>query len=228
LAPRLTWGVKSRSTLPPNLLFLFRLLFSGWAIFYDGFDYGVYGVGHAFVGQVEIIGEDGKRYAVTVFRGGVSGKRFHASQGTSLGINVALLGGVLESIGKRAVYAADRQRIAKTCAPRLGISVTKKLDDGMRSCQVLAGESGAVVESVLIRRDASLIQKTTQNLEAAFDRAGGALLPSQQAEKDFGMQILADFIDYPHVLDERLRLVAGQDQWLILQAAGRFVAATRD
>src|SRR5438552_6013372 len=141
---------------------------------------------------------------------------------------MALLCDIFESIGERSIHTGHRQGIAETCTPRLGVGVAEKLDYRMRSYQVLTGEAGTVVEGVMIRGDASLIQKTTQNLEAAFDCAGSALFASQEAEKDFGMQILADFIDYSHVLDERLRLVTGQDQRLILQASGRLVTTTRD
>jgi len=44
--------------------------------------------------------------------------------------------------------------------PRAGVSVAEKLDDGVRSHQVLARESGTVVEGVVIRRDAGLIHKS--------------------------------------------------------------------
>src|SRR6476659_282955 len=97
----------------------------------------------------------------------------------------------------------------------------------MRSDQILTREPRTVVKGVVIRRDPSLIEKTTKNLKAAFHRAGGAFFASEETKKNFSMQILADFVNHPHILNERLGLVAGQDQRLILQTAGSFVPTTR-
>src|SRR5258708_15668182 len=85
----------------------------------------------------------------------------------------------------------------------------------MGSYQVLAGESGAVVENVLFVGNSCLSQKTAKNLEAPFYRSGGATLASQKAQQDFGMQVLADFVDHANILQQWLGFVTGERDGLI-------------
>src|SRR5260221_11254336 len=80
----------------------------------------------------------------------------------------------------------------------------------MGSYQVLAGESGAVVENVLFVGNSWLSQKTAKNPEAPFYRSGGATLASQKTQQDFGMQVLADFVDDADILQQRFRFVTGE------------------
>ncbi len=98
-------------------------------------------------------------------------------------------------------------------------AVAQQLDHGVRRHQVLPRESGAVVKRVLIARDAGLVEKSAQHFESAFDRARGALFAAQQAQQDFRVQVLADFVDDPHIFNQRPRLIAGQHQRLVLQRA---------
>ncbi len=83
------------------------------------------------------------------------------------------------------------------------------------------------MERVLVAGNSGLVQKSAQDFEAAFDRPGRPFFPAQQAQQNFGVQILADFVDDPHILDERFGLVTGQHQRLVLQRARGFVAAAR-
>src|SRR5258708_15809954 len=85
----------------------------------------------------------------------------------------------------------------------------------MGSYQVLAGESGAVVENVLFVGNSCLSQKTAKNLEAPFYRSGGATLASQKAQQDFGMQVLADFVDHADILQQWLGFITGERDGLI-------------
>src|SRR5258708_36457992 len=98
----------------------------------------------------------------------------------------------------------------------------------MGSYQVLARESGAVVENVLFVGNSCLSQKTAKNLEAAFYRSGGATLASQKAQQDFGMKVLADFVDHANILHQWLGFVAGERDGLsglqrMWQGGGFFV-----
>src|SRR5208282_2490505 len=72
-----------------------------------------------------------------------------------------------------------------------------------------------VVENILVARDPGLSQKSAENLEAAFNRTGVAALASQKAQQDFGMKVLADFVDYANILQQRLRFVTGERDRLI-------------
>ena len=71
----------------------------------------------------------------------------------------------------------------------------------------------------MIACDPGLVQKSPQHFEAAFDRPGSAFFAAQQAQQNFRMQILADFVDDPHILNQRLGLIAGQYQRLVLKRA---------
>src|ERR1035438_3208323 len=93
--------------------------------------------------------------------------------------------------------------------------------------QVLAREPGAVVERVLVARDAGLSEKSAQHFESAFDGAGGAPLASQQAEQNFSVQVLAYLVHDAHVFYQRLGLVAGKRDGLIgLKRTRRAFAAS--
>ena len=81
----------------------------------------------------------------------------------------------------------------------------------MWSNQILPGESGAVVEGVLIARNPSLIQESTQDFQPTLHCASSAFFSPEQAQQNLRMQVLAYFVDNPDVLDERLGLIAGQD-----------------
>ena len=96
------------------------------------------------------------------------------------------------------------------------VGVAQQLNHGVRRYQILPRESGAVVEHVLVARDSRLVQESAQHFEPAFDRPRRPLFPAQQAQQNFRMQILADFVDDPHILDQGLGLVAGQHQRLVL------------
>src|SRR5260221_10774804 len=85
----------------------------------------------------------------------------------------------------------------------------------MGSYQVLAGESGAVVENVLFVGDSCLSQKSTENLKAAFNGSGVAALASQKTQQDFGMQVLADFVDHADILQQWLGFITGERDGLI-------------
>ena len=94
----------------------------------------------------------------------------------------------------------------------------------MRSYQVLARKSGAVVERILVVGDSCLRQKSAKNLKAAFNRSGVAALASQQAQQNFSMQVLADLVDDADILQQRLGFVTGERDRLdrsSADAAGR-------
>ena len=75
----------------------------------------------------------------------------------------------------------------------------------MGSYQVLAGESGAVVKNVLVVRDSRLSQESAENFEAAFNGSRISALASEEAQQNFGVQVLADLVDYANILQQRLR-----------------------
>ena len=62
----------------------------------------------------------------------------------------------------------------------------------------------------MVAGDARLGKKSAQNLQAAFDGARVAAFASEQAEENFGMQVLADFVDDADVFEQRFRFVAGE------------------
>ena len=80
-------------------------------------------------------------------------------------------------------------------------------------------ESGAVVKNVLIGRNAGLVQESAHHFQPAFDRAGGSFFAAEQAQQNFGVQILADFVDDPHIFNQGFGLVTGQHQRLVLEGA---------
>jgi len=57
--------------------------------------------------------------------------------------------------------------------------------------------------------DSSLSQKSFENFEAGFDGASGAVFASEQAQQNFGVQILAHFVDDADILQQGLRFVSG-------------------
>ena len=68
------------------------------------------------------------------------------------------------------------------------------------------------IEHELVGLDARRCQEAAQHFQSARDRARRAFLLAQQPQHQLGMQVLADLVDHPQVVRERLRLVAGQHQ----------------
>src|ERR1035438_3047275 len=85
----------------------------------------------------------------------------------------------------------------------------------MRCDQVLARKSRAVVEHVLVARDAGLGEKSAQNFEPAFDGSSSAAFASQQAQQNFRVQVLAHLVDDAHIFYQRLGFVTGEGDGLV-------------
>ncbi len=54
-----------------------------------------------------------------------------------------------------------------------------------------------------------------ENFEARFNGSGVAVFAPQQAEQNFGMEVLADFVDDANILQQRLRFITGKRNGLI-------------
>src|ERR1700680_2317614 len=88
-------------------------------VIHDRFDDVVDGIENAFVRQVEIVGEDGKRDVLAASSCGISGKRLDSAERASLGVNVSPWIKIREAIRQRAVDTGDRQRFPEARTPRL-------------------------------------------------------------------------------------------------------------
>src|SRR3954469_15019167 len=69
--------------------------------------------------------------------------------------------------------------------------------------QILARESGTVVEDVFVRMDSGLEEESTNDFEAGLDGAAVALLATEQAQHQFGVKVLRNLVDDLQILPQR-------------------------
>ena len=165
-------------------------------------------------GKGVMVAHDGKNETLAGGGGEISGENVDVIERAGFGAQQGSGRKGLEARPQGSIHSGKRQAVDEFRAPGLAGRITQQLHRGVGRDQVQAGESGAVVEGVFLRRQAGLGKKSAQYFESAGHRAAGAFLASQQAQQHFGMKILAHLVDDADIHAERRRIVLGEDHGL--------------
>src|SRR5215813_6042923 len=159
-----------------------------------------------------MIHKNRERDIVAALRHSIAGQRIHTSKLPRFGFQVISGDCSLEARRKRSIFGRDWKRVAELRSPGLSIRVLQELGECMRRCQIGTRESRAIVERELCRIDLYLLgQKLLFHFESARERSGHAFQLSQQAKHHLYMKILAYFVDYNQIVEQRIRLMLRQN-----------------
>ena len=123
----------------------------------------------------------------------VAGERVHFVERARFGPHSALERGVFEAAVERAVDAGDGQRVAPVSAPRLARGIGKSCVRA-RGHPVVGTHARAVVEEEVAVVDAGIDEELPHYARALFEAAVGPIELAQQAEEQFGVEVLAGLV----------------------------------
>jgi hypothetical protein len=92
-------------------------------LLHNRFHNAVYGIENAFVGYVEIVGENGKCDLLAANRGRIAGERLDSAERASLGVDVRPRIKIREAIRQGTVDSGNWQRSPKAGTPRLACGI---------------------------------------------------------------------------------------------------------
>ena len=153
------------------------------------------GLNLGFAAGAVAVDQDRERKGLAAGRGQVAGERVGFVERAGLGPQLAFERRVFEALGERAVDAGDGQRIAPGCAPGLARGVGEQLREGARSDAVVQAHARAVVEEEVAVVHARVDQELAHHARALGEAAVVAVELAEQAQQQFGVQVLAGFVD---------------------------------
>ncbi len=95
----------------------------------------------------------------------------------------------------------------------------------MRSHKILPRQSRTVVEGIVIPGNTGVVQKSPQDFQSGLHRSARPFFAAEQPQENFGVQVLADFVNDLNVLRKWRGLVLCEHQWPGRGCQGVFLAA---
>ena len=149
-----------------------------------------------------------------------TGQRADVIQAARLRKNAAGRGSAQHAAVERSIHACHRKSGNVIRSPGLLLVEAQKLHGRAWSHQIIARQARTIGEHDVAVGDADRFQKILFNPQTGVGDAKTFLLVGHRAQKQFGVQVLADFVGQPHRFDQRQRKMFRQNSRVRIRRSG--------